>query len=123
MKYAYGSGRDVGSFCHWCGEAVSHSTVRTGNHLFCRNGRKCQQAHARAFRKYTSRVTTTRISGADVAASSGPNGNANGAKPASPMPAAIAKDRSSHGNAKRQTLYEGFTEIPWQTKKKKRRGT
>lgn len=103
MRYGYGSGRDVGSFCHWCGEAVSHSTVRTGNHLFCRNNRKCQQAHARAFRRYKARVTAGDIDGAGQVANSGPNGNANAAKPAAAMRPAIAQSRLRKGNARRRS--------------------
>jgi hypothetical protein len=102
MRYGYGMGQNVGGYCHWCGASVSNSLVRTGNHLFCRNGRKCQQAHARAFRKYQSRVTVPAPRGAGLASMPGPNRNAQRVEPAPSSSPAIAKDRGRKGNEKRR---------------------
>jgi len=101
MRHSYGGGRDVGSFCHWCGEPVGCCTVRTGSHVFCRNGRRCQQAHARAFRKYQSRVTVGRISPADLVRPSKVDDNATKAKPAVSSSRMIVGSRLRGGNARK----------------------
>ncbi len=89
---------DLGSVCHWCGQFTGTKRgLRTGNHVFCNNGGKCKMAHARAFGKYKARVTARSARAAAGSSTSGPGGNGAGRRESK----AIAKARSSSGNARK----------------------
>jgi hypothetical protein len=101
MRY-YNCDIDPGNRCHWCGEPVGEKRgFRTGTHVYCANGRKCQMAHARARAKYTARVTAS--APAEPGQVESPAAGGNGSRPTR-IPTSsrtIAGSRLTGGNARK----------------------
>lgn len=100
MGFLYGP--KLGEHCHWCGAFVrDDGRVKAGNHVFCRNGRKCQMAHARAYRKYKARVIPGPPAAGTPGSCSSSKGNARKRRPTAPSSGAIRRDRAKEGNGKK----------------------
>jgi len=109
----YGSGPNLGAYCHWCGKPV-HSNgrgLRTGKHLFCHNAGKCKMAHVRAYGKYVRRITPVEISPASLATSTSASGNAQGKPATRSSSGAISLGPGPGSNAKKRPIRDALMPV------------